>query len=317
MKTQTPIQSAFDASSTASDVLQYVELSGKVVLITGGHSGLGFESTKALTNVGAHVIIGARDTLRASNAVRGVNNVTIFPLDLSDIESVKRFSQSIIESNISFDIVLCNAGIMACPENRLGLGWESQFATNHLGHYVLINLIWENINQDSRIVCTSSAGHHNSPIQWNDVHFESDYDKWLAYGQSKTANALFALQLNSYGQDRGIKAFSVHPGNIFTPLQRHLTSEEMSSKGWVDTDGNPIDPTFKTPEQGAATQIWAATSIDLNELGGVYCEDCNIAGLASNYNAPYRGVCSYAVDPNEALKLWKLSAELTNINAFI
>ncbi|HHQ6627696.1 TPA: oxidoreductase, partial [Serratia fonticola] len=138
----------------------------------------------------------------------------------------------------------------------------------------------------------------------------------LAYGQSKTANVLFALQLDNYGKDRDIRAFSLHPGKIFTPLQRHLTNEEMAGEGWIDKEGNPIDPTFKSTAQGAATEVWAATNPKLNGLGGLYCEDCDVTALASEYSEPFMGVCEYAVDPAEALKLWKFTANLTGINAF-
>jgi NAD(P)-dependent dehydrogenase (short-subunit alcohol dehydrogenase family) len=316
MTVQKPVKSGFNASSTASDVLRGLDLTGKTAFITGGHSGLGLEATKALSTAGVHVVVGARDVESAARNLSELNNITIFPMDLSDIASVRSVAALVSANRYQFDYVLCNAGIMACPERRVGSGWESHFATNHIGHYVLVNLIWNNIRSGGRVVCVSSAGHHNSPIRWDDIQFSTGYDKWLAYGQSKTANVLFALQLDNYGKDRDIRAFSLHPGKIFTPLQRHLTNEEMAGEGWIDKEGNPIDPTFKSTAQGAATEVWAATSPKLNGLGGLYCEDCDVTALASEYSEPFMGVCEYAVDPAEALKLWKFTANLTGINAF-
>ncbi|MFV8846108.1 SDR family NAD(P)-dependent oxidoreductase [Serratia fonticola] len=316
MTVQKPVKSGFNASSTASDVLRGLDLTGQTAFITGGHSGLGLEATKALTTAGVHVVVGARDVESAARNLSELDNITIFPMDLSDIASISSLAALVSANRYQFDYVLCNAGIMACPECRVGSGWESQFATNHIGHFVLVNLIWNNIRSGGRVVCVSSAGHHNSPIRWDDIQFSTGYDKWLAYGQSKTANVLFALQLDNYGKDRDIRAFSLHPGKIFTPLQRHLTNEEMAGEGWIDKEGNPIDPTFKSTAQGAATEVWAATNPKLNGLGGLYCEDCDVAALASEYSEPFIGVCEYAVDPAEALKLWKFTANLTGVNAF-
>ncbi|TFH90271.1 SDR family NAD(P)-dependent oxidoreductase [Vibrio ouci] len=316
MKLTNQTKSPFHARSKALDVVEGLDLSGKVALITGGYSGLGFESVKAMSSAGARIIVGARDFEKAQERFQEINNVIAYQLDLSDLNSVQRFSSTMKNEGIHFDFVICNAGIMATPEQRVGAGLEMQFATNHLGHYALVNLIWTNINPGARVVCVSSAGHHLSPIRWDDIQFENGYDKWLAYGQSKTANALFAYQLDKYGKEHGIRAYSLHPGKIFTPLQRHLSDEEMAQEGWIDSNGKPIDPTFKSPEQGASTQVWVATSPLLEGLGGLYCEDCNIAGMASEYQEPFVGACSYALDADEASKLWKYSAEVTGVNAF-
>lgn len=317
MRNQTPINSKFNRSSTASQVLDGLPLKGKTALITGGHSGLGFESTKALSAAGVNVIVGARNVLAAQEKLIDIPNVVVKHLDLTNLESVKKFSAQIVSLEVPIDMLICNAGIMACPESRIGPHqWESQFATNHLGHYALTNRVWNALHPGARVVCVSSAGHHNSPIRWDDIHFKDHYDKWLAYGQSKTANILFALQLDEYGKERDIRAFSLHPGKIFTPLQRHLEIAEMIEAGWLDSNGSPADPTFKTPEQGAATQLWTATSPMLEGLGGLYCEDCEVAKLASEYSEPFRGVCGYAIDPTQAQKLWNLSAELTGVNIF-
>ena len=316
MRTQAPIHSGFNKTSTASQVIAGLPLAGKTAIITGGYSGLGLESTKALAAAKVNVIVAARNVDAAEKSLRGIPNVKVMPLNLADLASVGHFSNAIVDSRVQVDMLICNAGIMACPEQRVGKNWESQFATNHIGHYALTNQIWSTLKPGARVVCVSSAGHHNSPIRWDDIHFNhSTYDKWIVYGQSKTANALFALQLDEYGKDFNIRAFSLHPGKIRTPLQRHLAMKEMCDAGWTDMEGNVIDPTFKTPEQGAATQLWAATSPKLKGLGGLYLEDCEIANPAASQGT-FVGVCDFAVNLGEAQKLWDYTAELTNINAF-
>lgn len=316
MRIQTPIHSGFNKTSTASQVIAGLPLAGKTAIITGGCSGLGLESTKALAAAKVNVIVAVRNVDAAEKSLGNIPNVKVMPLDLADLESVKNFSNIIVDSRVKIDMLICNAGVMACPEQRVGKGWESQFAINHVGHYALTNQIWSALNVDARIVCVSSAGHHNSHIRWDDIHFNhSTYDKWVAYGQSKTANALFALQLDEYGKDFNIRAFSLHPGKIRTPLQRHLTMKEMCDAGWIDMEGNIIDPTFKTPEQGAATQLWAATSPKLKGLGGLYLEDCDVANPAESQGT-FVGICDFAANLAEAQKLWDYTAELTNINTF-
>ncbi|MEP9348268.1 SDR family NAD(P)-dependent oxidoreductase [Xanthobacter sp. KR7-225] len=312
---QKPLGSGFGAHSTASDVLSGIDLTGKRAIVTGGHSGLGLETTRALTEAGAEVIIGVRDPKAARSATRDLPNVTVDALDLGDLASVDLFAKQVLASGHHIDMLINNAGIMACPETRVGPGWEAQFATNHLGHFALTNLIWPLLEGGARVVSVSSAGHHNSPIRWDDVQFADGYDKWLAYGQSKTANALFAVHLDRVGRKHAIRAFSLHPGKIFTPLQRHLTQAEMTAEGWLDENGNPADPTFKTPAQGAATQVWAATSPQLDSLGGLYCEDCDIAVRAEAAGEPFVGVKAYATDATEAERTWRLSVELTKIGS--
>lgn len=312
---QKPLGSGFGARTTTSDVLSGIDLTGKRAIVTGGHSGLGLETTRALAAAGADVIVGSRNPEAARTATRDLANVAVDALDLSDLVSVDLFARRVLASGQHIDIIVNNAGIMASPEKRVGPGWESQFATNHLGHFALTNLIWPLLEGGARVVSVSSAGHHNSPIRWDDVQFTTGYDKWLAYGQSKTANALFAVHLDRLGRDRGVRAFSLHPGKIFTPLQRHLTQGEMTEAGWLDENGAPADPTFKTPAQGAATQVWTATSPQLDGLGGLYCEDCDVAMRAEEVNEPFIGVKAYAAEADEAERLWTLSAKLTNINA--
>lgn len=310
---QHPLGSGFDAHSTAADVLTGIDLSGKLAVVTGGYSGIGIETTRALTGAGATVIVPARRPETAAAALAGLDNVEQDTVDLGDLDSVRAFAERVIERGRPVDIVIDNAGIMALPETRVGPGWEAQFGTNHLGHFALVNRLRPVLGAGSRVVAVSSTGHFRSGMRWDDVQFEHGYDKWQAYGQSKTANALFAVQLDALGREHGIRAFSVHPGGILTPLQRHLPRQDMIDMGWIDEDGNAVT-SFKTPQQGAATQVWAATSPRLDGKGGLYCEDGDVAGAADD--ARRTGVKDYAVDPDEAARLWALSAELTGVDGF-
>ena len=313
---QRRIGSGFGAGSTADEVLRGIDLTGKLAIVTGGYSGIGLETTRALTGAGAHVLVPARRRTAAQEALAGIANVEVDELDLADLESVRSFAERFTASGRSIDLVINNAGIMACPETRVGPGWEAQFATNHLGHFALVNRLRPAIARGgARVVAVSSSGHRFSGIHWDDVQFEHGYDKWQAYGQAKTANALFAVQLDALGRDIGVRAFSVHPGAILTQLGRHIPKEEMVAAGWIDEDGNPTYTGLKTPGQGAATQVWAATSPQLEGMGGVYCEDCDIAEPAGD-GEPAGGVSAYATDPGQAARLWTLSAELTGVNAF-
>jgi NAD(P)-dependent dehydrogenase (short-subunit alcohol dehydrogenase family) len=313
MTAQHKIGSGFGHDSTADDVLAGIDLTGKLAIVTGGYSGLGLETAKALAKAGAHVVVPARRPDVAREALDGIAEVD--ELDLGDLESVRAFAERFLASGRSVDIVIDNAAIMASPETRVGPGWEAQFATNHLGHFALVNRLWPAIAADGggRVVSVSSTGHRRSDIRWDDLEFRQGYDKWQAYGQAKTANVLFAVQLDAVGKDSGVRAFALHPGGILTPLQRHLTREEMVGYGWIDKDGNPVGAGFKTPEQGAATQVWAATSPQLAGMGGVFCEDCDIAEVSTD-DSP--GVRPYAIDPTSAARLWTVSAELTGVNAF-
>ncbi|MGC4986554.1 MULTISPECIES: SDR family NAD(P)-dependent oxidoreductase [unclassified Streptomyces] len=314
---QHKIGSGFGARSTAEDVLRGIDLSGRLAVVTGGYSGLGLETTRALAEAGAHVVVPARRPATAREALADIDGAETDELDLGDLESVRAFAERFLASGRAIDIVIDSAGIMACPETRVGPGWEAQFATNHLGHFALVNRLWPAIAPGgARVVSVSSAGHHYSGIRWDDVHWRTGYDKWEAYGQAKTANVLFAVELDRRGRDFGVRAFSLHPGGILTPLQRHLPRQEMVERGWIDENGTPLNPEgFKTPRQGAATQVWAATSPQLAGMGGVYCEDCDIAEPAPA-DGTRTGVSAYATDPEQAARLWELSAELTGVNAF-
>jgi NAD(P)-dependent dehydrogenase (short-subunit alcohol dehydrogenase family) len=311
---QHKIGSGFGARTTADEILRGTDLSGTLAVITGGYSGLGLETTRAFTRAGAHVVVPARRLETAQAALAEVDGVEVASLDLADLDSVRKFAERFVASGRGIDFVVNSAAIMASPETRVGPGWEAQFATNHLGHYALVNRLWPAIKPGARVVSVSSAGHHYSGIRWDDLGFERGYDKWQAYGQAKTANALFARHLDTLARDAGVRAFSLHPGGILTPLQRHLPKEEMIAAGWIDEAGNQLGDAFKTPEQGASTQTWAATSPQLADLGGVYLEDCDIAELSDG--TVRAGVRDYAADPEQAARLWTLSAELTGVNAF-
>ncbi len=318
---QQALDSGFGMRSTPRDVLGGADLSGTFAVVTGGYSGLGLETTRALAEAGADVLVPARRPDHARDVLAGIGGgeVTVDEMDLGDLASVRQFAGRVVNGDRSVDILINNAAIMACPETRVGPGWEAQFATNHLGHYVLTNELWPALARGggARVVALSSTGHKLSDIRWDDPQFEDGYDKWVAYGQAKTANALFAVRLDALGEAHGVRAFAVHPGGIMTELQRHLPQEEMIGMGWMDADGN-VNELFKTPEQGAATSVWAATSPQLAGMGGVYCEDCNVADptdLDSPF-ARFMGVNEHAIDPVSAERLWALSAELTGVDAF-
>ncbi|MGI5380161.1 SDR family NAD(P)-dependent oxidoreductase [Streptomyces sp. CA-251387] len=314
---QHKIGSGFGATTTADDVLHGIDLTGRLAIVTGGYSGIGLETTRALTNAGAHVVVPARRPATAEAALSGLVGVEVDELDLGDLESVRGFAERFLASGRTIDFLINSAGIMACPETRVGPGWEAQFATNHLGHFALVNRLWPALAPGgARVVSVSSGGHHLSGMRWDDVQWQRGYDKWAAYGQAKTANVLFAVHLDRLAQSSGVRAFALHPGAILTPLQRHMAKEEMVERGWIDENGTPLNPEgFKNPQQGAATQVWAATSPQLDGLGGLYLEDCEVAEPAPADGA-MRGVKDWAVDPEQAARLWQLSAELTGVNAF-
>lgn len=310
MTDQKPVASPFHAKSTAAEVIKGIDLSGKLAVVTGGYSGIGLETVKALVSAGAEVIVPARDAKKAAGALKGMTKVTTGVLDLADLASVRKFASSLIASGKPVHLLINNAGIMACPENRVGPGWELQFATNHLGHFVLTTMLAPLLEKakGARVVCLSSTAHKLSPIRWGDIHFTKEpYNKWVAYGQSKTANALFARELNKRMKKGGVEAFSVHPGGIMTPLQRHLDKEEMIALGWLGPDGEVSEMAkamFKTPEQGASTTVWAATSPLLAGKGGVYCENCNVAELGGADAPRWAMLQPHACDNEQAARLW-------------
>jgi NAD(P)-dependent dehydrogenase (short-subunit alcohol dehydrogenase family) len=315
------IDSGFGRDSTAAEVLEGISLENRYAIVTGGYSGIGIETVRALTAAGAEVMVPARRPDRAESALAGLPGVEVEPLDLADLDSVRVFAERFLARDRAIDLLMNNAGIMAAPETRVGPGWEFQFATNHLGHFALTNRLWPAVARGggARVVALTSSGHRLSDIRFDDLMFEHGYDKWQAYGQSKTANSLFAVELDRLGHDAGVRAFAVHPGGIRRELSRFLTEEELAAAGFLDEHGNPKPGLFKTPEQGAATTLWAATSPQLDGLGGVYCADCDIADVMDEDavippGGP--GVFRAAVDPENAARLWAVSAELTGVNAF-
>ncbi|MBA4778768.1 MAG: oxidoreductase [Sphingomonadales bacterium RIFCSPHIGHO2_01_FULL_65_20] len=314
---QKPIDSPFGRHSEPHEVLEGIDLKGKVVIVTGGYSGIGLETVRALAAAGASVTVPARDTEKANAALAGMpGDIRIALMDLADIASVKRFALGFASDNTALDLLINNAGVMACPEMRVGPGWELQFGTNHMGHFALATTLLPLIQrtENARVVALSSTGHKLSDIRWDDPNWtDGSYDKWKAYGQSKTANSLFALGMNARLKESGGEAFAVHPGGIFTPLQRHLPTEEMIVLGWLNEQGEISDGAramFKTPSQGCTTTLWAATSPLLDGKGGVYCEDCNIAALSGEQPVRYRDVEPHAVDQDSAERLWEMSEKL-------
>jgi NAD(P)-dependent dehydrogenase (short-subunit alcohol dehydrogenase family) len=313
---QVPLQSGFHAKSTAAEVLKDINLAGKIAIVTGGYSGLGLEAVRALASKGAKVIVPVRSETKAKEALAGIaGDITIAPMDLADLASVNTFAASMQITLPQIDLLINNAGVMASPESKVGPGWESQFGICHMGHFALTRGLFSLLEKASapRVVALSSTAHKMSDIQWDDINFDqTPYEKWRAYGQAKTANALFANALSRRLKDAGGLAFSVHPGGIFTPLQRHLPKEEMIAMGWLGEDGEPSELAkagFKSPEQGASTTLWAATSSKLLGKPGVYCEDADIAAM-TDPDSPmgrYMGVDPHACDDDAAERLWDLS----------
>ncbi|MFG3640817.1 SDR family NAD(P)-dependent oxidoreductase [Micromonospora sp. NPDC047762] len=293
----------FGAHSTTADVLTGIHLTGRTALVTGGYSGLGLATTRAFTQAGARVVVPARRPDAARRALADVAGVEVDQLDLADLASVHAFAERFLRDHPALDILIAGAGVMACPETRVGPGWEAHFAINHLGHYALVNLLWPALTTAgaARVVSVASGRDPAWRIRWDDVQFARGYDKWEAYTQSKLANILFARHLAMLGATHGVRAFSVNPGWILTPLQRHLAVEEMVAAGWMDAEGTPAPGLFKTVEQGAATQVWAATSPHLDAKGGDYCVDC-------------RTTDGSPTDSGEAARLWALSADLTGLD---
>lgn len=313
---QTPVNSPFGYRSTASEVAEQVDLTGRYVVVTGGYSGIGTETVRALAGAGARVIVGARREAQAREVLDSFEgDIAILPLDLADPKSIDSFADSVAERTASVDILVNNAAIMASPLARDARGYEMQFATNHLGHFQLAARLWPLLAADggARVVALSSIGHRLPGLDLDDPHFERrDYDKWLAYGQAKSANALFALQLDKLGEAHGVRAFAVHPGGIATPLQRHLTMDEQRAMGWYDEDGN-VHEAFKSTEEGAATSVWCATSPLLEEMGGVYCEDCDIAVAADPDNPRSGGYWPHIRDEALAERLWADSERMVGV----
>jgi len=312
----------FDATSTTDDVLAGHDLRGRRVLITGVSAGLGIETARALAAHGADVTGAARDLRKAEAATRAVRQAaeagggafTTVKLDLASLESVRACADALLADGRPFDVVIANAGVMACPLSHTADGFETQFGTNHLGHFLLVNRIAPLIAAGGRLVTLSSAGHRFADIDLEDPNFEhTPYDPWVAYGRSKTANILFAVAFDGRHRGRGIRATAVHPGGIRTELGRHMSpADETALIASINkaNEAAGLPPfEYKTIPQGAATSVWAAIVASGEAVGARYCEDCHVADLQDE--AGLRGgVRSYALDPARAEALWSLSERL-------
>jgi NAD(P)-dependent dehydrogenase (short-subunit alcohol dehydrogenase family) len=306
---QAPIPSGHGAHTTARQALGDRDLRGVIAVVTGGHAGIGLETTRVLAGAGATVVVPARSPERAREATAGLPRIEIASIDLTDPASIDAFAAGFLATGRPLHILVNNAGIMAAPLARDTRGFESQLATNHLGHFQLTARLWPALRRagGARVVCLTSRGHARGAVDFEDPHFERrPYDKWQAYGQSKTANALFALALDARGEAHRVRAFSVHPGGILTDLVRHLPDEELRAVLAASANAN-----LKTVEQGAATSVWCATSAQLDGMGGVYCEDVDIAEAVTADAPGTSGVKPWARDPGAAERLWTLSEAWT------
>lgn len=330
---QHPIGTGFTAASTADDVLKGIDLSGMNAIVTGGHVGLGLEMTRALAKAGAQVTVGSRNPDRAAAAVAGIERVEVGRLDLLDPASIDAFATRYLDSDRPLHMLLNNAGIMGGPLVRDARGYESQFATNHLGHFQLTLGLLPALRaaHGARVVNATSGGHRLSDIRWDDPHFGTGYDGMLAYGQSKTANVLFAVELDRRWAEDGIRGYAAHPGIVIgtnlgpwleagdqrTPW---LGDDELRAMGLIDESGQQIvdpDGEKKTPQQGASTSVFGATSPLLADIGGVYLKDNEISPLDTpkpiNFGAEEdipSDVVPHAINPESAQRLWDLSEQL-------
>ncbi len=307
-------RSRFGHDTTTDEVLEGLDLSGKRALVTGGSGGLGAETARALASKGAHVIVTARDLEKAQAAVKAIRESTgnakvdVEELELDSFDSIRAFGKRFLDRGESLDMLINNAGVMACPYAKTRDGFEMQFGTNHLGHFLMTGLIAPSLLEGgpARVVSVSSRGHHQSPVLFDDIAFENHpYDKWEAYGQSKTANILFARELDRRLKDRGVRANAIHPGVIMTDLSRHMAEQDFTDLR-ERAAARGAELTIKPVEAGAATQVYAATAPELEGQGGVYLEDCHIAPV-DDRELTNEGVRSYALDSEAAQRLWDLS----------
>ena len=315
----------FGFESTTDEVLEGVNLSGKRVLVTGASAGLGVETVRSLAAHGANVVGTARDLKKAQRALEPAfaqaakgASIDVVELDLASLKSARKAADELLAQGRRFDVIIANAGVMACPQGKTADGFETQFGTNHLGHFVFVNKIIPLLNAGGRIVSLSSAGHRICDVSIEDPNFEhTEYAPFTAYGRSKTANILYAVALDQRLKGRGIRATALHPGGIQTELGRHLTPqliEEMQAR-WraaaAESGGQQEPMRFKTIPQGTATTVWAACVAPAEAVGGHYCEDCQVAEV-NDKEAPRRGVKSYAVDPAHAEALWAKSEQMVD-----
>jgi NAD(P)-dependent dehydrogenase (short-subunit alcohol dehydrogenase family) len=314
----------FGATSTTDDVLEGVDLSGKRILVTGVSAGLGVETVRALAAHGALVVGAARDSSKAKAATEQVRadaakggGLELIELDLASLASVRTCADRLVAAGKPFDLVIANAGVMATPKGQTADGFETQFGTNHLGHFVFVNRIASLLKPGARLVNLSSAGHRYADVDLDDPNFErTPYAEFVAYGRSKTANILFAVEFDRRHKANGVRATAVHPGVIHTELARHMSAEAL--QGLIDqinaanaASGQP-PLTVKSIPQGAATSVWAGVVAPADAVGGLYCEDCHVAETVdAGGDAGIRGgVRAYALDPDRAKALWAKSEEM-------
>jgi NAD(P)-dependent dehydrogenase (short-subunit alcohol dehydrogenase family) len=313
----------FGATSTTDEVLDGVDLRGKRVLVTGVSAGLGVETARALASHGAEVVGAARDLAKAKSATAEVRadaanggGLELVELDLASLASVRACAEALVADRRPFDVVIANAGVMRTPFGHTADRFETQFGTNHLGHFVLVNRIASLIAPGGRLVNLSSSGHRYSDVDLDDPNFErTPYDPTVAYGRSKTANILFAVEFDRRHRSHGVRATALHPGGILTELGRHLQPGEL--EGTVErinaqlTAEGRLPFQFKTIPQGAATSVWAAFVAPAEEVGGRYCEDCRVSQVTEGLISPVSpGVRRYALDPEHAKALWAKSEEM-------
>lgn len=306
----------FGAQSTTDDVLEGADLSGKRILVTGVSAGLGLETARSLAAHGAHVVGAVRDFAKAQAATAPVRDqaangggLELVSLDLASLASVRACADALNAAGEPFDVVIANAGVMACPRGQTADGFETQFGTNHLGHFVLVNRIAALMGPGSRLVNLSSAGHRFSDVDIEDPNFEhTPYDEFIAYGRAKTANVLFAVEFDRRHRDRGVRAAAVHPGGIQTELGRHMTPDVMQRlMAMVDIDITKAQAyPWKSVPQGAATTVWTSVVAPADAIGGRYCEDCHVAEVENDPTVRH-GVRTYALDPDRAAALWAKS----------
>lgn len=318
---QKPIGSGFNAQSTAKEVIKGIDLTGKNVILTGGNTGIGLETAKVMAEAGAQVIVIARNFEKAKKNLDGIANVQLEKMDLADPASIDAFSQNFIASGKPLHFLINNAGIMWVPLRKDSRGFESQLATNHLGHFQLTARLWSALKKanGAKVINLSSFGHHYSGFNFDDPNFEHrEYETLQGYGQSKTATNLFSMELDNRAKEFGVRAFSVHPGSVGgTDLAREASLELFKKMGILDDNGiirPEVAAMLKTVPQGAATTVWCATSPKLNNLGGVYCEDVEVAELdLSDGTTSSKGVMPWSLDEASAKKLWTLSESMTNV----
>lgn len=317
---QQPLGSGFSARSTTNDVIKGIDLKGKNVIVTGGNSGIGLETTKTLANAGATVIVPARDIEKAKKNLKGIKNVELQTMDIMDPASIDAFAEKFLLSGRPLHLLINNAGIMWVPLRRDSRGIESQLATNYLGQFHLTARLFPALKKanGARVINVSSLGHHMALFNFDDPNFlYREYETLQGYGQSKTASNLFSLELDNRAKQFNVRAYSVHPGSIGgTQLAREASFELLQKMGFVDSDGTilpEIASRLKTIPQGAATTVWCATSSLLNTVGGVYCEDADVARLV-NDTVGISGVESYSLDQDSAWRLWNLSQEMIGIS---